>query len=206
MRVEVHERERFFHPRGRLGRARAETRDLQRERDVLKHRHVRPDRIALEHHADIAFVRCNEGGRIGRRHDAAADRDRAAVGALQAGETTQRRRLAAAARAEQREELAGLHAKRHAVDRGNARLSVARSASRDPLTSTGARCGRDRAHPFVATRSGGTVHVFSGVPASSARISRAQIVRSTMICTSDLPSRSLTRSPIGGCAASATAS
>ena len=80
--------------------------DLQRKGGVLEHRHVRPDRVGLEHHAEAAPV--------GRHEDAferdekttrAVDRDLAGARPLEARDRAQRRGLAAAARAEQREEL-----------------------------------------------------------------------------------------------------
>ena len=53
---------------------------FERIGDVLDHRHVRPDRVGLEHHAEIALVRRHEhaGGDVD--HCAVADRDASAVG------------------------------------------------------------------------------------------------------------------------------
>ena len=31
--------------------------DAQRKRDIFEHRHVRPDRVGLEHHADVPVIR-----------------------------------------------------------------------------------------------------------------------------------------------------
>jgi hypothetical protein len=73
---------------------------LQPERDVVVDRHVREERVLLEHHVDRAAVRED------RRHVVALEQDAPLVGDLEAGDHPQRRRLAAAARAEQREELA----------------------------------------------------------------------------------------------------
>ena len=72
----------------------------QPERDVLVHREVRVERVALEHHRDVA---------VARRHvvdDPVADPDRAAGDVLQAGDHPQRGRLAAARRADEDHELA----------------------------------------------------------------------------------------------------
>jgi hypothetical protein len=68
--------------------------------DVLQHRHVRKERIRLEHHADVALVR-------GAQRDVgAADRNAAARHRLEARDHPQRRRLAAARGTQQRHELA----------------------------------------------------------------------------------------------------
>src|SRR4051812_12309377 len=74
--------------------------DLQPELDVLRGRHVREQRVRLEHHAHVALRRRDV------RDVLAVDDDPAAVGSIEAGDEPQRRRLAAARRAEQREELA----------------------------------------------------------------------------------------------------
>ena len=63
------------------------------------HGHVRIERVVLEHHGDVAVL---------RRHvvdDVAADQDLAAGDVLEAGDHAQRRRLAAARRADQDDEL-----------------------------------------------------------------------------------------------------
>ena len=70
--------------------------------DVLEHRHVREQRIGLEHHAHVAV-----GGRE-LRHVAAADQDLALARHLEAGDHAQGRGLAAAGGAEQGHELARL--------------------------------------------------------------------------------------------------
>ena len=63
-------------------------------------RHVRVQRVVLEHHRDVALL----GREVG--DVAVADEQPTAVDALEAGEHPQRRRLAAAGRADQDEELA----------------------------------------------------------------------------------------------------
>jgi hypothetical protein len=79
---------------------------LQREHDVLDDGHVRPDRVRLEDDADRPPVRADEDAvrRVGDH--LAADLDGAGVGAFQPGDQPQRGGLAAAARAEQRDEPA----------------------------------------------------------------------------------------------------
>ena len=72
----------------------------QRERHVVAHRHVRIQRVVLEHHRDVALL---------RRHavdDLAADADFAVGDFLEARDHAQQRRLAAAGRADQHAELA----------------------------------------------------------------------------------------------------
>ena len=81
-----------------LGAARP--RNSQREGDVLGHRHVREQRIALEHHAEVALLR-RQGGDVAavQQHGARAGRD-------EAGDHHQDGGLAAAGRAKQRQEHA----------------------------------------------------------------------------------------------------
>ena len=72
-------------------------------------RQVRVERVALEHHRDVAVL---------RRHvvdDAAADRDRAVGDRLEARDHPQRGRLAAARRADEDEELAVLDVEREVL-------------------------------------------------------------------------------------------
>ena len=73
---------------------------LQREGHVVGHRHVRIERVVLEHHGDVAL--------LGRHvvDDARADADLAAGDVLQPGDHAQQRRFAAARRADQDDELA----------------------------------------------------------------------------------------------------
>jgi hypothetical protein len=71
----------------------------QTERDVLVHRLVRIERVALEHHGNVAPVR--------RRviDEFVAEAQFALGHFLEAGDHVERRRLAAARRAEQNDEL-----------------------------------------------------------------------------------------------------
>ncbi len=71
----------------------------QPERHVLVDRHVRIERVVLEHHRHVAVF---------RRHvvdDRAVDRDLAVGDVLEAGDHAQGRRLAAARRADQHDEF-----------------------------------------------------------------------------------------------------
>ncbi len=83
-----------------LGRAA----DLQAIADVALHRHLRKQRIVLEHHAHAALL----DGQL--RHVGAAEGDAGAgVRRLQPGDQAQQRGLAAARGAQQRQHLARLH-------------------------------------------------------------------------------------------------
>ena len=75
-------------------------REHEREGEVLAHRHVRVERVVLEHHRDVALF---------RRHvvDAAvADADLARADLLEAGDHAQQRRLAASRRTDEHGERA----------------------------------------------------------------------------------------------------
>jgi hypothetical protein len=75
-------------------------RQHQREGEVLAHRHVRIERVVLEHHRDVALFRRNVV-------DAAlADADLARADLLEARDHAQQRRLAASRRADQHGERA----------------------------------------------------------------------------------------------------
>ena len=86
----------------------------QREGDVLGDVHMRPQRIGLEHHADVAFLRRQRPA--GTADDGVAELHDAAVGHLESGHQPQQRGLAAAGRPEQREELAVGDVEAHALD------------------------------------------------------------------------------------------
>src|SRR5690606_23267113 len=88
--------------------------DLQAEAHVLGHRHVRPDRVALEDHRHVAPLGRQAG--LGRGDDLVADRDRAAGGREESGHHPQRGGLAAARGAEQRDQLAFLDRQVQVVD------------------------------------------------------------------------------------------
>ena len=74
----------------------------QREADVLGNRHVRVQRVVLEHHGDVARARRQVV------HDAVADLDLAVGDLLETGDHAQGGRLAAAGRADEHDELAVL--------------------------------------------------------------------------------------------------
>ena len=69
---------------------------------------MRPDSIRLEHDAEITPLSGNVDALRRVVEDIASDGDPAGLGRLEAGDRHQRRRLAAATRPEQREELAFL--------------------------------------------------------------------------------------------------
>jgi hypothetical protein len=86
--------------------------DLEREAHVRGDRHVRVQRVVLEHHRDVAV------GRVDVGDVAVADADRAAVDRLEAGQHAQRGRLAAAGRSDEDEELAVADLEVERVDGG----------------------------------------------------------------------------------------
>nr|WP_245723573.1 hypothetical protein [Microbacterium humi] len=79
--------------------------DVERERQVLLRRHVRPERVGLEDHAEVAFLGGHVDALLPVDECAVADRDAPVGGVFEAGDAVQRRRLPAAARTEEREEL-----------------------------------------------------------------------------------------------------
>src|SRR5439155_9533328 len=87
----------------RLGLRPADPAHLEAKGDVLVHRLVRPHRVVLEHHAHAASLGRHDAARGGERRR--ADADHARVGRHEAGDQTQERGLAAAARPEQGHEL-----------------------------------------------------------------------------------------------------
>ena len=83
---------------------------LEREGDVAAHAHVRIERVGLEHHREPAL----RGTDIG--HVLAVDQDLSGGDVLEAGDEAQKRRLAAAGRADEHRELAVLDIEIDAVD------------------------------------------------------------------------------------------
>ncbi len=108
---QLHQLERLGHPLLALGLRHRLV--LHPERDVLRDGQEREQGVALEHRVDVAAV-----GRPGADVDA-VEQDLAVGRRLEARDHPQRGRLPAAARPEQREELAGLDLQRDAVDRGD---------------------------------------------------------------------------------------
>ena len=78
----------------------ADAGDLQGEAHVLGDRHVRVQRVVLEHHRDVAVLRRDVGD------IAIADQDVAGVDLFEAGEHAQRGGLSAAGGADENQELA----------------------------------------------------------------------------------------------------
>ena len=78
--------------------------DLERVHDIVEHVHVRPHGVRLEDHADAALVGRHEP--VSAAHDRVVDLDLAGGGLFKAGDHAQHRRLAAAGRPQQRDELA----------------------------------------------------------------------------------------------------
>ncbi len=83
---------------------------LQRQVDIAEHRRPRHQRRFLEHEADIAL------GLAAAVELARGPVDLATAGLPEAGDDAERRRLAAARWAEQRQELPSLHVERHVLE------------------------------------------------------------------------------------------
>ncbi len=90
----------------------------QRRLDVLGHRHVRVERVALEHHRDVAVLGLDVVD------DPIADAQRALGGGLEPGDHAQGGGLAAARRAEQHHELLVQHLEVEPVDGGRRRRTA----------------------------------------------------------------------------------
>ncbi len=100
---------------------------LQPEGDVALDVEVAEERVALEDHVDVALVGRHLLDGLALEQDASLGRD------LEAGEHPQRRRLAAARRAEQREELAGGDRQVDRVDGGEVAEALADALEADRL-------------------------------------------------------------------------
>src|SRR5262245_35148303 len=107
--------------------ARGDLLAAQTEADVLLDREVRKERVALEDGIDGAQVRWRPGDL------ALADDDPAGVRSLEARDHPESRRLSAAGRAEQREELAAPDLERDIVHRGHVVEGLAHALEDDRL-------------------------------------------------------------------------
>jgi hypothetical protein len=88
--------------------------DLHAEAHVVVNVHRRVERVGLEHHGDVTIL----GGEV--VHDASVDEDVARRHRFEAGDHVEERRLPAARRAEEDEELAVIRADAHPGQRGEA--------------------------------------------------------------------------------------
>ena len=117
---------------------------LQPEGQVVRHRHVRVQRVVLEHHRDVAVLR-----RQVVDHPL-ADRDGPAGDLLQPGDGPQRGRLPAPGRPDEHHELAFLHLKVQVVERLDAPavnlLHVVERDTRHSETSMSGPCPQVRRH------------------------------------------------------------
>eukprot|EP01133_Synstelium_polycarpum_P020280 gene20280-biopygen16633 len=107
--LQAHQIERFLDPF--VGFSLGDIAHLQAEADVLAHRHVRKQRIVLEHHAETAILRLQRVDALVIDEYAAARRGE------QAGDAIERGGFAAAGGAEQSDELALADGKRHVLQR-----------------------------------------------------------------------------------------
>ncbi len=98
---ESHEVERFADTGAALGEGHLGA--SQRIFDVAPHVPVRPDRMLLEHHPQLALLR--RYGDTGTGDDAVIEQDAARCGGQEPGDTAQQRRLPGSRRADESEEL-----------------------------------------------------------------------------------------------------
>ena len=103
--IELHELQRSAHLSGDLILGNLFSAFDERKRNVLKDVHVRPDRIRLEHHTDVAFFRWHINFSFRRIHQRPVDLQFSGIRFFQTGDAAQRRSLAAAARPEQHTKL-----------------------------------------------------------------------------------------------------
>ena len=157
---------------------------LQAVGDVLGHRHVRPHRVALEHHAEVALVGRHRvaGRRIG--DETVAEPDRAAVRLEKAGDQVEHGGLAAAGRSQHRGHLAVLELDRDAAHRRPRSEALAKSVqayachvfSRSPFER--APCSRaGRREPALRRRVGALVRSYAVLPGCA----RSILMRSSRV-------------------------
>ena len=125
----LHHVERGGHALAHLGLGRAAL--LQAVGHVLGHAHVREQRVRLEHRVDVAAV-----GR-GAEHALSGDADVAGIRLFESGDHPQCRRLPAAGRAEQRDELAGLDREGQIIDRELIAVALGDALQRDGAVRVG---------------------------------------------------------------------
>ena len=107
----------------------ADAAGAQRKGDVLGHRHVRKQRVALEHHRDAALVRRHAG------EVALAHHEPAGIRLLEPGQHHQQRRLAGTGRAQQRDERARRDLQRDAGDRRHRAIAAPHAVDVDRQTA-----------------------------------------------------------------------
>ncbi len=117
--------------------------DGEREGDVLPHRHVRVERVGLEHHGD-APLRRRHIGDIRIVDEALAGGD-----ILESGDHPKQRRLAAAGRAEQRGERALLDREAQIGDRGDRAVALRHPPQFDMGRGGGAPVHARGPHPLI---------------------------------------------------------
>ncbi len=111
--VQLHQLEQIGHLLAdlRLARPFAARLDAQTEGHVLEHGHVAEQRVVLEHEAHVALTHVHVGGVF------SAEQDVAAVRGFQTRDDAQQRGLAAARRAQQGQEFAGVDVEVHVLQR-----------------------------------------------------------------------------------------
>src|SRR4030095_17001512 len=90
---------------------------LELEGPVLRHRHVRPERVGLEYHADIPLIGRKAQSARAHHNRSVTKENIPEVGDLEAGRHAQSGGLAATAWAEQGNDLTVAHVQREVLDR-----------------------------------------------------------------------------------------
>jgi len=121
---------------------------LERIGDIVEHGHVRPDRVRLKDHAEIAPVRWHEEPARRRGDQTPAQRDLAGIRMLEPGHEAKGGGLAAAARPEQGEHLAPPDLERCAVHRRRHAVQLAHPVEREDRLAGG---GRNLPHGAVGS-------------------------------------------------------
>ena len=149
---------------------------LQPEGDVLLHRHLREQRIGLEHHVERTLVRQQIVQRLAVEHDAAA------AGLFEPAQAAQQRGFAAARAAEQREDLTLADIQIDVVERDEPIELLAQPSDGQVTAALGrrCRCRRDRGRRKIGSRFAQR-HLLLPVEDTAARADAAGIARPTPV-------------------------